>query len=127
MTTPTHSSNSMDVHRYGVFFVFAEGILWSTVGLGICLIEEAVVWQILLYRSVSMSFFLYVVIHLRSGESPFVQIRRIGFRAVISGIALVAVYSGGIYAIQNTSVANAILLFTTASFFGGNFGLGSFA
>jgi len=99
-----------------VLLVFAAGVLWSTVGLGIRLIEDAVVWQILLYRSISMSLFLYVVIRLRSGESPFTQIRRIGFPAVIAGLALVAAYSGGIYAIQNTSVANAMPLFATAPF-----------
>ena len=105
-----------DVSKHGVLFVFAAGVLWSTVGLGIRLIEDAVVWQILLYRSVSMLLFLYAVIRLRSGESPFLQIRCIGLPAVVAGLALVAAYSGGIYAIQNTSVANAMLLFATAPF-----------
>ncbi len=100
----------------GVLFVFAAGVLWSTVGLGIRLIEDAVVWQILLYRSISMSLFLYVLIWVRSGESPFVQIRRIGVPVVVAGLSLVAAYSGGIYSIQTTSVANAMLLFATAPF-----------
>ena len=91
---PRHQS--ADTHKYSVLFVFAAGVLWSTVGLGIRLIEEATVWQILLYRSLSMSLFLYAVIRLRSGESPFVQLRRTGFPAVIAGLALVAAYSGGI-------------------------------
>ena len=90
-------SQSTGTHHYGVLFVFAAGVLWSTVGLGIRLIEDATVWQILFYRSISMSLFLYVVIRLRSGESPFLQIRRTGFPAVIAGLALVAAYSGGIY------------------------------
>ena len=90
--------------------------MWSTVGLGIRLIEEAVVWQILFYRSISLSVFLYIVIRIRSGESPFTQLRRVGFPAVVAGLALVAAYSGGIYAIQSTSVANAMLLFATAPF-----------
>ena len=106
----------MDTHKHGLLFVFAAGVLWSTVGLGIRMIEDAVVWQILLYRSISMSLFLYMVIRLRSGESPFLQIRRIGLPAVVAGLSLVAAYSGGIYAIQNTSVANAMLLFATAPF-----------
>jgi drug/metabolite transporter (DMT)-like permease len=53
---------------------------------------------------------------VRSGESPFAQLRRIGSPAIIAGLSLVAAYSGGIYAIQNTSVANAMLLFATAPF-----------
>ena len=116
MTSISPSSSNADAHKYGVLFVFAAGVLWSTVGLGIRLIEDAVVWQILLYRSISMSLFLYVLIRVRSGESPFAQIRRIGAPAVIAGLSLVAAYSGGIYAIQNTSVANAMLLFATAPF-----------
>lgn len=103
-------------HKSGMILVILAGVLWSTVGLGIRLIEDAVVWQILLYRSVSMSLFLYGVIRLRSGESPFAQIRRTGYPAVIAGLSLVAAYAGGIYAIQNTSVANAMLLFATAPF-----------
>ena len=116
MTAADQSSPTADAHKYGILFVFAAGVLWSTVGLGIRLIEDAMVWQILLYRSISMSLFLYVLVRLRSGESPFAQIRRIGFPAVIAGLALVAAYSGGIYAIQTTSVANAMLLFATAPF-----------
>ena len=116
MTSLTPPTLAVDTHKHGLLFVFAAGILWSTVGLGIRMIEDAVVWQILLYRSISMSLFLYMVIRLRSGESPFLQIRRIGLPGVVAGLSLVAAYSGGIYAIQNTSVANAMLLFATAPF-----------
>ncbi len=116
MTTDIAAHTNADSHKYGVLFVFAAGVLWSTVGLGIRLIDDAAVWQILFYRSISMTLFLYGVIRIRSRESPFAQIRRIGFPAVIAGLALVAAYSGGIYAIQNTSVANAMLLFATAPF-----------
>ena len=116
MTSLTPPTLAVDTHKHGLLFVFAAGVLWSTVGLGIRMIEDAVVWQILLYRSISMSIFLYMVIRLRSGESPFLQIRRIGLPGVVAGLSLVAAYSGGIYAIQNTSVANAMLLFATAPF-----------
>ncbi|MEN8659935.1 EamA family transporter [Marivita sp.] len=117
MTASVSTPPSTKSKQLGVIFVFTAGVLWSTVGLGIRLIEDATVWQILLYRSVSMSLFLYVVIRLRSGESPFAQLRRVGFPAVVAGFSLVAAYSGGIFAIQATSVANAMLLFATAPFF----------
>lgn len=122
MTASSTESSLADTHKYGMLFVFAAGVLWSTVGLGIRMIEEAVVWQILFYRSISLSLFLYVVIRLRSGESPFTQIRRVGFPAVIAGVSLVAAYAGGIYAIQVTSVASAMLLFATAPFMAATLG-----
>ncbi|MYH57058.1 MAG: DMT family transporter [Boseongicola sp. SB0675_bin_26] len=116
MTSLAPPTSKADARRFGVLLVFAAGVLWSTVGLGVRMIEDAVVWQILLYRSISMSLFLYVVIRVRSGESPFVLIRRAGFPSVIAGLSLVAAYSGGIYSMQNTSIANAMLLFATAPF-----------
>lgn len=103
-------------HRTGLFFVLLAGVLWSTVGLGIRLIEDASVWQILLYRSISLSTFLFFVIFIRTGQNPFAQVRRAGLPAAIGGLSLVAAYAGGIYAIQTTSVANAMLLFASAPF-----------
>ena len=116
MTAIDRPTPVTQAQRHGVLLVFAAGVLWSTVGLGIRMIEDAVVWQILLYRSISLTLFLYVVLRLRSGENPFAQVRRTGLPAVVAALSLVAAYSGGIYAIQATSVANAMLLFATAPF-----------
>lgn len=116
MTDVGLSYSASESHKRGLLFVFAAGVLWSTVGLGIRLIQEAEVWQILLYRSISLTAFLFVVLLLRSRENPFRQVLRAGFPAVIAALSLVAAYSGGIYAIQTTSVANAMLLFASAPF-----------
>ncbi len=116
MSTSEQSVGVSNQHKLGLFYVFMAGVMWSTVGVGIRLIDDAQVWQILLYRSISLSVFLYVVIRLRSGVGPFVQLKRMGWPAVIGGLSLVAAYAGGIYAIQSTSVANAMLLFATAPF-----------
>lgn len=98
----------------GYLLVFFAGVLWSTVGLGIRLIDDALVWQILLYRSLSMSALLYVVIRLRTGRDPLALVRASGWGGVIGGLSLVAAYTGGIYAVQSTSVANAMMLFASA-------------
>ncbi len=117
MTNASLTQSPALSYRGGVLLVLAAGMLWSTVGLGIRLIENAEVWQILLYRSASLSPFLFAIIWLRSGGKPFEQIRRSGFPAVIAGLSLVAAYAGGIIALQATSVANAMLLFASAPFF----------
>ena len=81
MASRTAQHQSQEGSGYGIALVFLAGVLWSTVGLGIRLIEDAVVWQILLYRSASLTLFLFLVLRARSGESPFVLVRRAGWPA----------------------------------------------
>ncbi len=102
--------------RRGLVFVFMAGVFWSTIGLGVRMIDEATVWQILLYRSISLSFFLAIVIYIRSRGNLFKVVKATGLPGCIAGLALVGAYSGGIYGIQSTSVANAMLLFASAPF-----------
>ena len=115
MSETNDLGNSIEQRR-GLIFVFTAGVLWSTVGLGIRLIDEATVWQILLYRSISLSLFLATVIYLRSRGNLFKVVKATGLPGCIAGLALVGAYSGGIYGIQSTSVANAMLLFASAPF-----------
>lgn len=116
MISATQTTRASAGHRRGLAFVFAAGVLWSTVGLGIRMIQDAEVWQILFYRSISLSLFLFFLILLRSNENPFKQVKRAGRPVVVGGLSLVLAYAGGIYAIQTTSVANAMLLFASAPF-----------
>jgi drug/metabolite transporter (DMT)-like permease len=115
MSETNNLGNAIEARR-GLIFVFMAGVLWSTVGLGIRLIDEATVWQILLYRSISLSLFLAIVIYLRSGRNLLKVVKAAGLPGCIAGLALVGAYSGGIYGIQSTSVANAMLLFASAPF-----------
>jgi len=105
-----------NTYAQGVTFVFFAGVLWSTVGLGVRLIENAEVWQILFYRSISLTLFLYFIIHLRGNSEKLLSSDLFTTPNIIGGLSLVAAYSGGIFAIQTTSVANAMLLFATAPF-----------
>ena len=112
----THDLGNSIEQRKGLIFVFMAGVLWSTVGLGIRMIDEAIVWQILLYRSISLSFFLAIFIYIRSHGNLLKEVKATGLPGCIAGLALVGAYSGGIYGIQSTSVANAMLLFASAPF-----------
>src|SRR6056297_2522582 len=100
----------------GMALVFMAGVLWSTVGLGIRMIEDGTASQILLTRSVGLCVLLYGVSRLRTGRDPFGLARATGWSGLLGGLSLVGAYGGGIYAIQTTSVANAMLLFASAPF-----------
>ena len=107
----------------GVALVLLAGVFWSTMGLGIRSIEVANVWQILFYRSCALSCFLFFLICIRSNFQPFKTIGRSGIAGVVGGLGLVMAFAGGIYAIINTTVANAMFLFASAPFFAAILGL----
>ena len=100
----------------GVLLVLMAGVFWSSMGLGIRSIEVANVWQILFYRSWALGVFLFILITFRSGYRPIATIRKAGVAGAIGGMGLVLAFAGGIYAIQTTTVANAMFLFAAAPF-----------
>jgi drug/metabolite transporter (DMT)-like permease len=104
-------------YRSGVFLVLLAGSIWSTTGLMIRLIEEAQTWQILFYRSVGMTPVLFLFIAYRSKNRLLENLRKAGMAAAIGAMGLVFAFAGGIFALQSTTVANALFLFATAPFF----------
>ena len=106
----------------GVILVLLAGVFWSSMGLGIRNIEVANVWQILFYRSWALGSFLFILIAFRSNFRPLLTIRKAGVAGAIGGIGLVLAFSGGIFAIQTTTVANAMFLFASAPFLAAVFG-----
>ena len=103
-------------YRRGVLLVLLAGAFWSTMGLFVRLLEQASEWQILFYRSLALAVFLFAWIWLRSGGRPFAVFRQAGLPAVFAGLGLVLAFSGAIFAIVNTTVANALFLFAAAPF-----------
>jgi drug/metabolite transporter, DME family len=104
--------------RYGqgVALVLAAGALWSLMGLALRQIEAASVWQILFWRSAGAVLVLFAVAWWTSAGRPFDQLRKVGLAGVIGGFGLVFAFAGSIYAIQTTTIANAVFLFTASPF-----------
>jgi drug/metabolite transporter (DMT)-like permease len=98
----------------GAALVVGGAVLWSMMGLAIRLIGEATTWQILLWRSLGMAPVLFALITWRSGGRPFARIRAAGRTGLAGGLALVFAFAGAIYAIQSTTVANAVFLFAAS-------------
>ena len=104
-------------YRAGVAMVLAAGVLWSFMGLAIRMIPEAGTWAVVFYRSLGMVPVLLAFIALRSGGRPWAVIRGAGVAGVIGGGGLIFAFLGAIYAIQTTSVANAVFLYSASPFF----------
>ena len=104
-------------YRSGVLLVLAAGICWASMGLGIRHIVVANVWQILFFRSIALTPLLLLVLTLRARGNPLPIIQKAGLAGGVGGISLVFAFSGGILAVQTTSVANAMFLFAAAPFF----------
>ncbi len=104
--------------RYGtgVICVLCAGALWSLMGVFLRQIESPSTWAILFWRSVGTIPALLLFIGWRAGGNPFPMIRSVGRAGVIGGLCLVAAFGGSIYAIQSTTVANAVFLFTASPF-----------
>lgn len=103
-------------YRTGVWLVLAAGALWSLMGLFLRQIDNPSTWAILFWRSVGTVPVLLTFIAIRARGNPLPVIRSVGLAGVIGGFCLVAAFAGAIYAIQSTTVANAVFLFTASPF-----------
>lgn len=103
-------------YRSGALLVVLAAMLWSLMALAIRQIEEAGTWAVLLWRSAAAIPVLGAWIVVSSGGHPLRQIAATGRAGVAGGLALVAAFAGAIYAIQSTTVANAVFLFSASPF-----------
>lgn len=103
-------------YRTGALLVVLAAALWSLMGLFIRLIESADTWQVLLWRSLGAVAVLGGWLGVRAGRRSIGRIRDTGWAGVIGGLALVGAFAGAIFAIQSTTVANAVFLFSASPF-----------
>lgn len=104
--------------RYGtgVVLVIIAATLWSLMGLMIRQIEVAGTWAVLFWRSAGVIPVLLAMIWWRSGGQVLARLRGVGLAGVIGGLGLVFAFAGAIFAIQATTVANAVFLFSASPF-----------
>ncbi len=104
--------------RYGtaVALVVMASVLWSLQGLVFRQIEAADPWAILFWRSLGMLPVLAAFIAWQGRGRLVGSILRAGPSAVIGGIGLVFAFGGAVYAIQSTTIANAVFLFAASPF-----------
>ena len=100
----------------GVALVLGAGILWSTIGLVVRQIDTAGAASVMFWRSAGLLPVLWAFVHWRTGGRVLQGIRAVGLPGLVGALGLVAAYGGALYALQATTVANAVFLYSAAPF-----------
>ncbi len=106
---PGHPARDPNYFR-GMALVVVAGALMSLGGIGVRLIESAGAWQILFYRSLALIATLLVVLAIRNRGGLLGAFRAAGMPAVVAGLCLSIAFSGFIFSLGYTTVANTLFL-----------------
>ncbi len=100
----------------GMTLVLGAGVLWSSIGLVVRQIDEAGAASVMFWRSAGLLPVLWAFLHWRTGGRVLAGLRAVGLPGFVGALGLVAAYAGAIYALQATTVANAVFLYSAAPF-----------
>ena len=106
----------------GPFLVFLGACTLSFGGLIVKSFEGANLWQILFWRSVFFSIVVLFFLFLNYKKNFFNSIYKIGLPGFFGGIVLSCGYAGYVFAMYNTTVANANFIIQTQTIFLAVFG-----
>ena len=106
----------------GPFLVFLGACTLSFGGLIVKSFEGANLWQILFWRSVFFSIVVLFFLLLNYKKNFFNSIYKIGLPGFFGGMVLSCGYAGYVFAMYNTTVANANFIIQTQTIFLAIFG-----
>ncbi len=104
-------------YRTGAGLILLAGLVWSTQGLGLRLIVEAQSWPVLAWRSLGLIAALGLHVGFAARGQVWAAVRSVGRGGVLGALSLVLAFGGAIFAMQTTSIASAVVLFTASPFF----------
>ena len=93
-----------------------SGLFFSLGGVLVRLIEGASEWQIVFYRSLSLTVTILIVLAVRQRRFPAASLAGVGAANYVAGLCLAITFIGFIFSLKHTTVANTLLLMSTASF-----------
>ena len=97
--------------------ILGSAFCLSTSGVGLRVIEEADGWQILFYRSLSMMALILIVLLLRRPHNLKTRIRALAWDDLALALVLGTGFVAYVFALLQTTVANALFVFSSAPFF----------
>lgn len=106
----------------GVVLVLLAGTAWSITGVVVRAMESAEGWQIVFYRSLGMLPVLLAAILIRNGGALVGPFRAAGTTALAGGLCMAVAFTCFVFAVERTTVANALFIFSSAPFLAGLLG-----
>ena len=106
----------------GPLLVFLGACTLSFGGLIVKSFEGANLWQILFWRSIFFSIVVLVFLTISHKKNFFRSIYKVGLPGFLGGIVLSFGYAGYVFAMYNTTVANANFIIQTQTIFLAIFG-----
>lgn len=100
----------------GIVLVLGSAMALSTLGVGLRQVESASGWQILFYRSISFTVMLLLIIAVRHRGGALAAFRSIGRRGFLVALFLGSSSLLYVFAMLNTTVANATFVVSTTPF-----------
>ena len=106
----------------GPFLVFLGACTLSFGGLIVRSFEGANLWQILFWRSIFFSIVVLFFLIITHKKNLFISIYKVGLPGFFGGVVLSCGYAGYVFAMYNTTVANANFIIQTQTIFLAIFG-----
>ena len=106
----------------GVLLLAAAGALWSTLGLGVRIMDTATTWQILFYRAIAQVIVIGAWVAMRRGRGFARSFADIGADGIIAGASISMASIAFVYAISLTTVAEVVFIFSMAPVLAGLLG-----
>ena len=123
LSAPLHAGEgSPRLRRRGILLMVGAGFCWSLGGILVRNVAITDSWEIVLWRSVFMVFFLFAVLAFWHRGNVFTKIAGVGFQGVLCGLFLASTFFFFILSITRNTVANTLVLMSTGPFFVAFFG-----
>jgi len=106
----------------GIVLVATAGALWSTLGLGVRIMDSSTPWQILFYRAVPQLLFITIWVAMRRGRGLVRSFTDIGLNGVLAGACVSISSIAFVNALTLITVAEAMFIFSMAPILAGLLG-----
>jgi len=100
----------------------AAGLCWSTGGILVRSVTVTDAWEVVFWRALFMAAFIGVFLTVRHRHRAIAQVTAVGLTGVLAGVLLASASFLFILSVMRTTVANALVLMSTAPFVAALFG-----